>query len=164
MLRPRIQETHWVEVHWMEVPLGRLLLRRTCSISERRYKTSGRPCASTDRRVGIECEGPTGRGSSLDRGRDSRNFLRKPKWHARPRWHEIWFLSVLTVKWVWPCADFFTLSLSTLQSLSRTVEPPEFRAKQAFRPRSRYCILSRLPVKKSLPPCRLALSRFRVAL
>jgi hypothetical protein len=48
----------------------RLLRYRTYSTHGRRYKTNGRPCRPTSRRVGIECEGRTDRGFSLDGARD----------------------------------------------------------------------------------------------
>ena len=61
---------------------GTLLLWRTYSTHGRSYKTSGRLRGATNRRVGIECAGQTGRGSSLDRSRDP-----KPRtiWRRHPR-------------------------------------------------------------------------------
>src|ERR1700682_5808045 len=63
---------------------GTLFPYRTCSRGGHRYKTSGRPCGATNRRVDIVCEGRTGRGFSLDQARDP-----KPRtiWRGHPRGH-----------------------------------------------------------------------------
>jgi len=61
---------------------GTLLPCRTCSASGRKYKTSGRPCGPTNRKAGIECEGLTGQGASLDRPRDPK---RRTIWRTHSR-------------------------------------------------------------------------------
>src|ERR1700730_2017821 len=63
---------------------GTLLPFRTCSMSGRRYKTSGRPCGATNRIVDIVCVGQRGRGFWLGRARDPRL---RTIWRGHPRGH-----------------------------------------------------------------------------